>query len=183
MALLRTPRHAWVQAGLQALANGGPETVRVEVLAKSLGVTKGGFYGQFNDRNELLKEMLDTWAAAVVDQVIDDVQSAGGDARAKLERLFRIAMAGGEELLEVELAVRDWARRDTIAASHVRRVDERRMEYMRSLFGQLCPDSGEVEARCLMAFSLFIGSNFVTASHGERTREEVLEVALQQLIR
>jgi AcrR family transcriptional regulator len=182
MALLRTPREAWVRAGLRALADGGPAEVRVELLAESLGVTKGGFYGQFSNRNELLDEMLETWAAAVVDQVIDEVESAGGDARAKLERLFHIAEAGGAELIKVDLAIRDWARRDATAAKHLRRVDERRMEYMRSLFGELCFDEGEVEARCLLVFSLFIGSSFVATGHRGHTRAEVLDLALAQLL-
>ena len=182
MALLRTSREAWLHAGLQALASGGPEAVRIEVLAESLGVTKGGFYGQFRDRSELLNEMLETWAATVVDQVIDEVESGGGDARAKLERLFHIAKAGGAELVKIDLAVRDWARRDATAAKHLRDVDERRMEYMRSLFGELCFDEGEVEARCLLVFSLFIGSSFVATGHGGRTRAEVLDLALAQLL-
>lgn len=171
-----------MDAGLQALGNGGPDAVRVESLAESLGVTKGGFYGQFGDRDELLREMLDTWAAAVVDEVIDDVESGGGDARTKLGRLFDIARSGVQGMLRVELAIRDWARRDPVAAQRVRRVDERRMEYMRSLFGELSPDPDVVEARCLLAFSLFIGSNFVVAGHGDRTRAEVLELALRQLL-
>jgi AcrR family transcriptional regulator len=183
MALLRTSRQAWVDAGLQALASGGPEAVRVEVLADSLGVTKGGFYGQFRDRNELFTEMLDSWAEAVVDQVIDEVEGGGGDARAKLARLFSIAKAGGHDLLKIELAIRDWARRNTAAAERLRRVDERRMEYMRSLFGELSSDDRDVEARCLLVFSLFIGSNFVTVSHGNHRREEVLEVALLHLLK
>src|ERR1700728_3259429 len=43
----RTPHIAWIDAGLQALAAGGPDSVRIEALAKSLGVTRGGFYGHF----------------------------------------------------------------------------------------------------------------------------------------
>ena len=40
----------WVEAGLIELARTGVEGVRVEVLAKNLGVTKGGFYRRFADR-------------------------------------------------------------------------------------------------------------------------------------
>ena len=40
---MRTPRHRWVDEGLQALATGGPDAVRVESLARPHGVTKGGF--------------------------------------------------------------------------------------------------------------------------------------------
>jgi|SRR3954468_10623581 AcrR family transcriptional regulator len=183
MALLRTPRSTWVEAGLRALADGGPDAVRVEALAEALGVTKGGFYGQFSDRQEMLTEMLDTWAADVVDQVIGDVEAHGGDARARLAQLFSIARSRGQGLMKIELAIRDWARRDPIAAERLRQVDARRMEYMRSLFAELCHDEREVEARCLLVFSLFIGTNFVAVEHRGMTRDEVLEDALQQLLR
>jgi AcrR family transcriptional regulator len=184
MAVLRTPRSSWIEAGLRALAAGGPDAVRVESLAQSLGVSKGGFYGQFGDRRELLTEMLDSWEAIVLDEVIAHVESAGGDARAKLWRLFTLASAspGSEQLLRNELAIRDWARRDPAVAERLRRVDHRRMEYMRSLFAELCPDEGEVEARCLLAFTLFIGSHFVVVDHGSLSRADVLELALRQLL-
>ena len=44
----------WVAAGLAALSKGGVGSVRVEVLAERLGVTKGGFYRRFKDRRALL---------------------------------------------------------------------------------------------------------------------------------
>jgi AcrR family transcriptional regulator len=182
MALLRTPRTAWVEAGLRALSSGGPEAVRVETLAESLGVTKGGFYGQFSDRAELLTEMLDTWASSYTEEVIKEVDSGGGSGREKLRHLFVIAISEVDELLGIELAIRDWARRDAIAAERLRRIDEQRMDYMRSLFAEFCRDDKEVEARSLLAFSLFIGSHFVVAGHGKRTRKEVFELSLDQLL-
>jgi AcrR family transcriptional regulator len=39
----RTPRIAWIDAGLSALAAGGPDALRIEPLAQALGVTRGGF--------------------------------------------------------------------------------------------------------------------------------------------
>ncbi|MFD6451217.1 TetR family transcriptional regulator, partial [Nocardia sp. NPDC060220] len=41
----RTPRARWVEEGLAVLASSGVDAVRVEALAKRIGVTKGGFYG------------------------------------------------------------------------------------------------------------------------------------------
>ena len=78
--------------------------------------------------------------------------------------------------------MRDWARRDKAVAKRLRRVDNRRMEYMRSLFAAFCPDEGEVEARCMLALSLFIGTRFVAADHGGRSRADVVELALQRLV-
>src|SRR5688500_14633401 len=139
MAVTRTPRDSWVDEGLRALAVGGPDAVRVEALARALGVTKGGFYWHFDDRPALLDEMLDRWERLGVDLVIEYVDGAGGDARAKIHRLFELASSGGE-LHGVDLAIRDWARRDPSVAARLRRVDNRRMDYMRSLFREFCRD-------------------------------------------
>ncbi len=168
---------------MRALAAGGPDAVRVETLAQALGVTKGGFYWHFDDRRALLEEMLDAWEQTVIDEVIERVESEGGDARAKLGRLFLLASeysSGG--LVAVELAVRDWARRDETVAKRLRRVDNRRMDYMRSLFGEFCPDEDEVEVRCMLAMSLFIGNHFMAANHGTRSRDDVMRLAVERLL-
>jgi AcrR family transcriptional regulator len=179
----RTPRNGWIEAGLSALAAGGADAVRIESLAQALGVSKGGFYWHFSDRRSLLEEMLDAWGRTWVDEVIEAVEAEGGDARARLRRLFALAAASGGELLKLELAIRNWARREEAVAERLRQVDNRRMDYMRSLFGAFCEDDGDVEARCLLAFSLFIGGHFVSVDHGGRSRAEVLELALKWLAR
>jgi AcrR family transcriptional regulator len=179
----RTPRGSWIEQGLRALGGGGPDAVRIESLAQALGVSKGGFYWHFSDRQALLEEMLDAWERTWVDEVIEAVEAEDGDARSRLRRLFALAAASGGELLKIELAIRNWARREEAVAERLRQVDNRRMDYMRSLFGAICEDDDEVEARCLLAFSLFIGGHFVSADHGERSRAEALELALEWLIR
>ncbi|MEU7553686.1 TetR/AcrR family transcriptional regulator [Streptomyces sp. NPDC044571] len=185
MAVARTPRAKWIEEGLRALAEGGPEAVRIEVLAQALGVSKGGFYGYFGNRGALLTEMLDAWEHEVTEAVIERVESGGGDARAKLERLIRIASSGGGPItgITADLAVRDWARRDEGVAERLRRVDNRRMEYLRSLFRTFCADEDDVEVRCMLAVSLRIGNHFVAADHGTRSRAEVLELTRGWLLR
>jgi AcrR family transcriptional regulator len=183
VAHARTPRRAWIDAGLRALASGGPSAVRVESLAKSLGVTKGGFYGYFADRAALLAEMLDTFERETVDAIIELIEGPGGDARAKLTRLFTGAVIDAPlDLMAVELAVRDWARRDAAAAERLRHVDNRRMDYMRTLFGEFCPDKDEVELRATIFAALFIANNLTTAGHGRRSHAQVLRLALARLL-
>ncbi|MEC3977540.1 TetR/AcrR family transcriptional regulator [Amycolatopsis sp. H20-H5] len=184
MGATRTPRGKWIEEGLRALAAGGPEAVRIEVLAQALGVSKGGFYGYFGNRGVLLTEMLDTWEREVTEAVIERTESGGGDARIKLGRLFAIASAGDDPVIgaTTDLAIRDWARRDEAVARRLRRADNRRMAYLRSLFGSFCADDGEVEVRCLLAFSVRIGNHFIAADHGPRDRTEVLELTRRWLL-
>src|SRR5215467_4824260 len=171
----RTPRSSWIDAGLRALAAGGPDAVRIEPLAQELGVTRGGFYWHFDDRRALLEEMLDTWERRSTDEVLERVESEGGDPRDKVRRAGMLTFS--RDLLPIDLAVRDWARRDQKVARRLRRVDKRRIEYLRSLIGSFCPDPDDVEARSMLAFSLAIGNHFIAADHGGRQRGQVLDLA------
>jgi len=180
VAITRTPRSRWIEEGLRALAAGGPDAVRVEALAQALGVTKGGFYGHFADRNALLGEMLDTWERMSTDDVLQRVERHGGDVRARLR--LAGALTFSSELLPVDLAIRDWSRRDQWVAERLRRVDNRRMDYLRLLFGAICSDEVEVEARSMLAFSLVIGSHFMAADHGARSHAGALELAVRWLL-
>jgi AcrR family transcriptional regulator len=180
VAKVRTPRGAWIHAALQALAAGGPDAVRVEALAAGLEVSKGGFYWHFIDREALLEEMLDAWEKAGTEDIIARVDSQPADPRAKLQLLFE--MVSSPDGPPVELAVRDWSRRDRSVAERLRRVDNRRIGYLRSLFGQFCADEDDVEVRCMLAYSLVIGSYFIAAQHGDKTRSEVLQLAIDRLL-
>jgi AcrR family transcriptional regulator len=180
VAHVRTPRGDWVDAGLQALAAGGPDAVRIEALAGRLGVTKGGFYWHFTDRSALLTEMLDAWEQAGADDLIALVDTNPDGPRAQLLQLVDLVRAS--DGVAVELAVRDWARRDPEVGLRLRRVDERRMDYLRTLFRPLCVDEADVEARSMLLFSLYIGSHFVAAHHGDRTRADVVRLAAERLV-
>jgi AcrR family transcriptional regulator len=85
----RTPRSTWIDAGLRALAAGGPDAVRIDTLAKALGVTTGGSYWRFADRRALLEEVLDTWERRSTEEVIDRVEREGGDPRTTARRAAR----------------------------------------------------------------------------------------------
>jgi AcrR family transcriptional regulator len=181
VAQTRTPRSTWIDAGLKALAAGGPGAVRVELLAKALDVTRGGFYWHFPSRQALLDEMLDTWEHRSTEEVLERVEQEGGDARDKVRRAGMLTFS--KELLPIDLAVRDWARRDTSVAKRLRRVDNRRMEYLRVLIGEFTDDQDDVEARAMLAFTLAIGNHFIAADHNGRSRRQVLERATHRLLR
>ena len=78
--------------------------------------------------------------------------------------------------------MRDWARRDPAVAQRLRRVDNRRIDYLRDQFRAIGAGAQEVEARSLLAFSLLIGNHLITADHGSESREQVLARAARWLL-
>jgi len=175
----RTPRTRWIEQGMRALAAGGPDAVRIDSLAKALGVTRGGFYWHFDNREALLTELLETWERETTVSVIERLEREGGDPRSKLRHLWQMAARPGT--FPVDLAVRDWARRDHAVAARLRRVDDRRMDYLRSLYRPLCTGEDQVELRAFLSFSLLIGDHFIAAGHGNRSRADVIDSTLRWL--
>lgn len=176
----RTPRTSWIDAGLQMLAAGGPDAVRVDLLAQELGVTRGGFYWHFAGRDAFLQELLDTWERRSTDEALQRVQRADDDAKNKVWLAGTFTFS--KELLPIDLAVRDWARRDKTIANRLRRVDNKRIEYLRSVISTWCTDPEEVEARSMLLFSLAIGNHFIAAGHGPLSRKQVLDRARELLL-
>ncbi|WP_093658800.1 TetR/AcrR family transcriptional regulator [Streptomyces wuyuanensis] len=177
----RTPRSRWVEAGLEALAEGGPDAVRVEALAAELGVTKGGFYGYFDGRPALLDEMLDEWELRCTRSILDQVESEGGDPAERVRRAGELTFS--DDLHRVDLAVREWARHDPSVATRLRRVDNARMEFLRAMFGSFIADADEVEARSTLTFALAVGRHFIAADHPGRTTREAVRLAGELLLR
>ena len=70
-------REAWISGAWDMLGETGLDGVRVEPLAKNLGVTKGSFYWHFKDRQELLDALLDRWFAIWDDQMSPDIDGNG----------------------------------------------------------------------------------------------------------
>ncbi len=172
-------REDWIRAAASALGSGGWSKVRVEPLAKALGVTKGSFYWHFKDRDALLRAVIDAWeerdTLAIIDQV-DDAASAPDD---RLRALFRTSVAGDPS---VELAIRDLATRHPETRASVARVDDRRMAYLRANFRALGGSNQDAEARSMLFYSLLIGDSFIVAKHGRFARRTILNRAVELLL-
>ena len=98
-----------------------------------------------------------------------------GSSRKQVTRAGLLTFS--ERLLPIDLAVRNWARHDEAVAERLRRVDNRRLDLLRTMMGTFCTDPDEVEARSVLAFCLLIGEHFLAADHGDRTRAQVLRRA------
>jgi AcrR family transcriptional regulator len=172
-------RSDWLRAGLRRLARHGVEGVRVEPLAKDLGVTKGSFYWHFGDRGDLLAAMLQEWSESATEAVIQQAEQAGSAPRARLERLTMIASEGFDS--QLELALRDWGRRERSVGRVVDEIDARRMDYVRQLLRESGFEGIEVEARAFLLYSALLGYALLPHKHGRFSRKRVLSESVKLL--
>jgi AcrR family transcriptional regulator len=144
-------REAWIKGAIAIMAEHGTEQLRVEILAKRLGVTKGSFYWHFKDRRDLQDAVLAFWRDGRIRDIRKQTQAQpGGEAAALLHTIEVYSSARNRKGIAIEAAVRDWARRDPQAAAVVEEVDAERLSCACRLFLACGIKEDEAQARSLM---------------------------------
>lgn len=151
----------WVTAGIELLAAEGVSSVRVEILAKRLQVTKGSFYWHFKDRQDLLDRMLEEWRRSTLTAVVESVWGNPANARQKLERLWRICLSGRVDNPggQLEAALRQWSLADEKVAQLIALVDEERIAFLARLYQEIPVLDPQGYAR--LFYSYVVGRNTV----------------------
>ncbi len=177
----------WIEAAMALLTDHGIDQVRVDVLARDLGVTRGSFYWHFRDREDLLRSVLQAWRQRATEGLTQRLEQASSDPREQLRDVLSLPFRGrsAARAARIELAIRAWARRDALARQYVDEADASRIGYIAQVFSALGFAIGEARARAFLLYSYLVAES-VLANQGsasqreERTRlvESLLQVPL-----
>ena len=165
----QTPRpqlDRWIQSAIDVLAKEGISGLRIEALAKHCGVTKGSFYWHFKDKQALLDVLLDQWKNGRIRDIEKTTTVTPGKERDQLHYVIELYGANrNRKGMLIELAVRDWARRDARAATVVESVDLYRLECTRKLFVAAGMSDAEAKSRSLLLYACVFGLSLMHYSH------------------
>jgi AcrR family transcriptional regulator len=157
----------WIRIGFAQLAREGIESVRIEVLARELGVSKGSFYWHFRDRDELLMQMLEQWEK-VEGELLSSEESAEGDRPSVAARWANFVERSAEpERIREEIAVRAWARRDERVALRVGAIERRKTQVIASVLAEIGFTKEAAESWSEMVLLVYLGWLDRTARDGE----------------
>lgn len=152
----------WIDAGLSELGRSGIEGVRVEVLAENLGITKGGFYRRFKDRQALLDAMLEKWTHARIAAVQEHGLRGGENPRDRIATIVKIYTGRiNPKGMEIELAIRQWARSDSAAATAVLKVDAARLKVPEKIYKEMGLPPKKARAHAVLLYSFVFGQSLI----------------------
>lgn len=174
-------RDDWLDAAAGEVAAGGFGNLRVLTLAKKLGVTRGSFYWHFRDHEDLVTRFLDRWRDRRFLE-LDYMRPKGDNPEEELHQILQLLLtdtARNVRRLQVELAVRDFARRNDYAAYMVAEVDRARVDQNRLLFENLGRGEARLDDLATLMYVATIGSQVVLA--GRQGNEEAIR-RIEQLV-
>ncbi len=170
-AVQRLSPQDWLAAAEKRLISGGIDSVKIGLLAKDLGVTRGSFYWHFKDRGHLLDVMLASWhsfSLGVFDDLLPKEGSCGMDEFLRLVHLWI-----DEEHFDagLEAAIRDWARVSEDVAEVVKDVDEGRIKAIKRIFLDFGYEDDEAFIRARITYFHQVG--YYTIGYNETLDERM----------
>lgn len=175
----RTPKNTvqdWISAAQRTLIDEGIAGLKVDRLANRLGVTRGGFYHNFKDRDEFFDRVIRHWEETCRFLPDEAPPAKPGEAVLWLDRLIdRLVESDGYDY-RFDLAVREWARSDKRAEWAVERADRERLLTLQKFFETIGYDAEHAAIRARVFYYHQIGyyAIGVQQSVSERRRKAQL---------
>ena len=170
----------WVAAALKTLVDEGIAGVKVDRLASRLGVTRGGFYHHFRDRDQLLDLVLDQWEKTCRFLPETPPPSKPAEAVEWLEMVADRLIEGDGYDYHLDLAVREWARSEKRAEWAIERADRERLDTLRKFFEAIGYDEAHASVRARVFYYHQVGyyAIGVHQSVAERRRSATLYIEI-----
>ncbi len=180
-------RETWTGAATEVLVDQGIDHVRVDVLARQLGVTRGSFYWHFRDREELLRSVLQAWRELSTEQLTLRLSTAHVDPRQQLRDVLSLPLRGrsAARAARIELAIRAWARRDELARHAVDESDASRIAYIAQVFSALGFAVAEARSRAFLLYAFVVGESLMPRQGNATLRQDrgrLVEQLLQRAL-
>jgi AcrR family transcriptional regulator len=173
-------RNDWIQVGLSAVADDGPNGLRIDRLCRRLGVSKGSFHHHFAGSSDFKRAVIAAYETLVVEALDRAIRhTAAGSAKAALADLTAaITSTEGLYRPDLEVAMRAWAFSDPEVRAVQQRVDTRRLESLQRIWLRILDDPAEVHTAALLPYLVGIGASLIQPPTSPDQLRRVYELLL-----
>ena len=170
-------RHSWIEAALQALESEPIDQIPVHTLADALDTSRSGFYRHFQSPGELRDELLVLWEH----NTTSIVQRAERPANSIVEACLGVFECWADPRLyhsTLDIAVREWGRRNERIGTLVADADHSRLEALTNMFRRQGFEPMEASVRARLLYHSQIGYYSVKTEEPISERLRLLQTYL-----
>jgi len=172
-------RAQWLKAALKVIETGSVSDVKVESLARDLGISKSGFYWHFIDRDDLLRQVLKYWVREFTEVIARNTEMYGLEGGERVRQMLEAIVSN--ELARYDLGIRQWAQSDAMAARAVKKADRERRGFIKDALIDYGMTDREAEAR--MQIILIYGTwEVISLRSSSKVRRSQLAHKLADLV-
>lgn len=170
----------WLQAAMEVLSQKGVDSLSVEGLARDLGISKSGFYWHFQNRQDLLVQLLDYWGHELTEVVTSNQQLLELEPRQRLVTTAEMIMK--YDLTRYDSAFRQWAKRDPIALRAIKKVNQLRLAFTKKAMSELGYTGDDLEMRAMLFVCYHTWESFMFAEIPAKRRRKLIDRRIDLLL-
>ena len=153
----RHTKEDWVRIGLETLISEGVENVKILVLSAKLETARSSFYWYFENREDLLHNLLEHWRATNTKAILDSAEQPAGTITQAVVNVFASWVGEGQFNTRLDFAIRDWARRSDAVRRVLDQSDAQRLTALTEMFLRFGFAQSESEVRARILYYTQIG--------------------------
>ncbi|MGO4689562.1 TetR/AcrR family transcriptional regulator [Glaciibacter sp. 2TAF33] len=160
----------WIEEGLVVLREQGIGGLRVDRVARRLGLTKGSFHHHFSgvdDYHRSLLERYESDAVAVIETAVASLDHLSAE-RALMEAPSYAPVDPG-----LEAAIRGWGSHDEAARATLGRIDAARLQALIRLWQGVVTDPTMARTAAMIPYLITIGASVTVPTP---TQEEIGDI-------
>jgi len=138
----------WLDAGLDALTRSPISDIRVEKLARSLGIARAGFYWHFNNREDYLAQLLEHWLHKVTEAIAKNPDILAMEPKKRL--IVTAEIIHDNNLGQAEPSIQLLATQDKAIAKVVRKANKIRLEYISNTLEEMGFKGDDLAMRAML---------------------------------
>lgn len=158
--MARKTKQDWLIAGCHILAETDATQLKIDIITKRLGVTKGSFYHHFKDYQDYKTSLLDYVIEAGTLNIIE-IMDEEVTPEARFTRLIETTVGYPPNM---EVSIRAWALQDAQVRAYQERIDQQRIDYVRDIFLEMGYDAKKAQMMAQMAYAVYVGSQQIIPS-------------------
>ena len=166
----RMTRESWIAAAVVTLTSESIDQVKIQVIAKALGVSRSSFYWFFTDLKDLHHELLQHWLRKNTDPIID---RATRPARTVTEAVCNVFECWIDPALfdpRLDAAIRFWGQVDADIHAIVDHADDRRVQAIAEMFSRFDYPQNEAFIRARVLYFTQVGHFMLGIREDRETR-------------
>ena len=174
-------RADWLEAALAVLERDGVDGVKVDRIARELGISRSGFYWHFRNRADFLDQLLEYWVHEFTGVVINNPDIQQGRPEERLLKLIRMVDEYG--LNRHDPAMVAWGECDPRVREVFDQVYATRVEFVGAIFSEIGFRGDDLGARTRMFVSYTSWEKRIFAGASKQQRLRWFKVLVDLLTR
>lgn len=153
----RSTKDDWLNLAIETLISEGIDQVKVQVMAKKLGVSRSSFYWFFESIQDLQDQLLDYWLSKNTGPIIERAMRPAATINKAVCNVFECWVDDNLFQPDLDIAIRYWGRREPRIRSVLDEADRQRVSALTRMFKRFQYPDEEAFTRARVLYYTQIG--------------------------